>query len=87
MLPNYAPLQIAEQFDTLESLYPGRVDLGFGRAPGTDRSATIALRRTLNVDPDDFPDDVLEVMQFLSDPRPGQLVQAVLGHWLLEAGS
>ena len=62
MLPNHAPLQIAEQFGTLESLFPGRIDLGLGRAPGTDRSAAIALRRTLNADPDNFPNDVLEVM-------------------------
>src|SRR5215468_6016184 len=79
MLPNHAPLQVAEQFGTLESLFPGRVDLGLGRAPGTDRSAMIALRRTLNADPADFPNDVIEVMQFLADPRPGQLVQAVPG--------
>jgi luciferase family oxidoreductase group 1 len=79
MLPNHAPLQIAEQFGTLESLFPGRVDLGLGRAPGTDRSAAMALRRTLNVDPDNFPNDVLEVMEFLADPQPGQPVQAVPG--------
>src|SRR3984957_7373935 len=63
MLPNHSPLQIAEQFGTLESLYPGRIDLGLGRAPGTDRSAAIALRRTLNANPDNFPNDVLEVIQ------------------------
>jgi luciferase family oxidoreductase group 1 len=79
MLPNHAPLQIAEQFGTLESLFPGRIDLGLGRAPGTDRSAAIALRRTLNADPDNFPNDVLEVMEFLADPQPGQPVQAVPG--------
>jgi luciferase family oxidoreductase group 1 len=79
MLPNHAPLQVAEQFGTLESLYPGRVDLGLGRAPGTDRAAAYALRRTLNTDPDNFPNDVLEVMEFLADPRPGQAVQAVPG--------
>ena len=79
MLPNHAPLQIAEQFGTLESLFPGRVDLGLGRAPGTDRSAAMALRRTLNADPDNFPNDVLEVMEFLADPQPGQPVQAVPG--------
>ena len=55
MLPNHAPLQVAEQFGTLESLFPGRVDLGLGRAPGTDRAAAVALRRTLNADPDEFP--------------------------------
>jgi luciferase family oxidoreductase group 1 len=79
MLPNHAPLQVAEQFGTLESLFPGRVDLGLGRAPGTDRAAAVALRRTLNVDPDNFPNDVLEVMEFLAEPRPGQAVQAVPG--------
>src|SRR4026207_640181 len=79
MLPNHAPLQVAEQFGTLESLFPGRVDLGLGRAPGTDRSATIALRRTLNADPDNFPRDVLEVMEFLADAQPDQPVQAVPG--------
>jgi luciferase family oxidoreductase group 1 len=79
MLPNHAPLQVAEQFGTLESLFPGRVDLGLGRAPGTDRFAAMALRRTLNSDPDSFPNDVLEVMEFLADPQPGQPVQAVPG--------
>jgi luciferase family oxidoreductase group 1 len=79
MLPNHAPLQVAEQFGTLESLFPGRVDLGLGRAPGTDQAAAFALRRTMNVDPDNFPNDVLEVMEFLADPRPGQRVQAVPG--------
>jgi luciferase family oxidoreductase group 1 len=79
MLPNHSPLQIAEQFGTLESLFPGRVDLGLGRAPGTDRAATVALRRTLNSNPDEFPRDVLEVMAFLRDARPDQLVRAVPG--------
>src|ERR1700694_766960 len=79
MLPNHAPLQVAEQFGTLESLFPGRIDLGLGRAPGTDRSAAIALRRTLNANPDNFPNDVLEVMEFLADSQPGQPVQAVPG--------
>jgi luciferase family oxidoreductase group 1 len=79
MLPNHAPLQVAEQFGTLEALFPGRIDLGLGRAPGTDRAAAYALRRTLNTDPDQFPNDVLEVMEFLADPQPGQVVQAVPG--------
>jgi luciferase family oxidoreductase group 1 len=79
MLPNHAPLQVAEQFGTLESLFPGRIDLGLGRAPGTDRAAAIALRRTLNSDPDEFPRDVLEVMAFLRAARPDQLVSAVPG--------
>jgi luciferase family oxidoreductase group 1 len=79
MLPNHAPLQVAEQFGTLESLFPGRVDLGLGRAPGTDRAAAGALRRTLNVDPDDFPNDVLELMALLGEPEPHQAVLAVPG--------
>src|SRR4051812_19018274 len=60
MLPNHAPLTVAEQFGTLEALFPGRVDLGLGRAPGTDRAAAMALRRTLASDENDFPRDVLE---------------------------
>src|SRR5690242_7316927 len=55
MLPNHSPLQVAEQFGTLESLFPGRIDLGLGRAPGTDRAATVALRRPINWNPDTFP--------------------------------
>jgi luciferase family oxidoreductase group 1 len=79
MLPNHAPLQVAEQFGTLESLFPGRVDLGLGRAPGTDRAAAVALRRTLNVNPDEFPQDVIEVMAFLREAAPDQMVRAVPG--------
>lgn len=79
MLPNHAPLQIAEQFGTLASLFPGRIDLGLGRAPGTDRAAAVALRRTLQNDPDDFPNDVVELMAFLREVQPNQLVQAVPG--------
>jgi luciferase family oxidoreductase group 1 len=79
MLPNHAPLQVAEQFGTLESLFPGRVDLGLGRAPGTDPSAAMALRRTLNANPEEFPRDVLEVMAYFGHPQPGQRVQAVPG--------
>lgn len=79
MLPNWAPLQVVEQFGTLASLFPGRVDLGLGRAPGTDRAAAAALRRTLVANPDDFPADVIEVMEFLQEAQPGQLVQAVPG--------
>src|SRR5215213_361670 len=78
MLPNHSPLVIAEQFGTLESLYPGRIDLGLGRAPGTDQRTLRALRR----DParaDDFPEDVLELMLLLRDPKPGQPVRAVPG--------
>ena len=79
MLPNWAPLQVVEQFGTLASLFPGRVDLGLGRAPGTDRAAARALRRTLQADPDGFPNDVLEVMDLLREATPGQMVQAVPG--------
>jgi luciferase family oxidoreductase group 1 len=79
MLPNHAPLQVAEQFGTLESLFPGRVDLGLGRAPGTDPAAAHALRRTLRSDPDEFPRDVQELMAFFDEVRPGQMVRAVPG--------
>lgn len=79
MLPNHAPLQVAEQFGTLASLFPGRVDLGLGRAPGTDHAAAFALRRTLQSNPDEFPRDVVEVMDFFRTPQPGQAVQAVPG--------
>lgn len=64
MLPNHAPLVIAEQFGTLESLFPGRVDLGLGRAPGTDQAAAHAMRRNLSSDPNQFPSDVLELMAY-----------------------
>ncbi len=79
MLPNHAPIQVAEQFGTLEALVPGRVDLGLGRAPGTDPAAAMALRRTLRSDPEAFPDDVQEVMAYFAAPQPGQRVQAVPG--------
>lgn len=79
MLPNHAPLQVAEQFGTLESLFPGRVDLGLGRAPGTDHAAAFALRRTLQTNPDEFPKDVLELMDFFRAEQPGQQVRAVPG--------
>ena len=79
MLPNHAPLQVAEQFATLEALFPGRIDLGLGRAPGTDPAAAMALRRTLHSNPDAFPDDVLEVMAYFGEPQPGQRVRAVPG--------
>src|SRR5215213_10173227 len=78
MLPNHPPLMIAEQFGTLESLYPGRIDLGLGRAPGTDSRTVRALRR----DPsrqDSFPQDVLELQQFLAPAQSGQAVRAVPG--------
>jgi luciferase family oxidoreductase group 1 len=79
MLPNHAPLVIAEQFGTLESLYPGRIDLGLGRAPGTDQPTALALRRTLNSDGDDFPELLEELRFFLREAVPGQRVRAVPG--------
>lgn len=78
MLPNHSPLVIAEQFGTLESLYPGRIDLGLGRAPGTDARTLRALRRD-HVRADDFPEDVLELMLLLGDVKPAQPVRAVPG--------
>jgi luciferase family oxidoreductase group 1 len=78
MLPNHAPLIVAEQFGTLESLYPGRIDLGLGRAPGTDHTTARALRRTLASNPDEFPQDVLELMSYFA-PADGQAVKAVPG--------
>ena len=79
MLPNHAPLVIAEQFGTLEALFPGRIDLGLGRAPGSDQATARALRRTLASDPDAFPQDVLELQAYLDEPQPGQRVVAVPG--------
>jgi luciferase family oxidoreductase group 1 len=78
MLPNHAPLVIAEQFGTLEALHPGRIDLGLGRAPGTDQLTIRALRRDLT-SADTFPQDVLELQHYLADPVPGQAVRAVPG--------
>jgi len=79
MLPNHAPLVIAEQFGTLAALFPGRIDLGVGRAPGTDQRTALALRRTLQGDIDDFPKDVLELIAYMDDPKPGQPVRAIPG--------
>ena len=79
MLPNHAPLVIAEQFGTLESLFPGRIDLGVGRAPGTDARTSLALRRKLDADVDEFPQDVLELMEYFRPAQPGQPVLAVPG--------
>ncbi|HCS29240.1 MAG TPA: alkane 1-monooxygenase [Spongiibacteraceae bacterium] len=79
MLPNHSPLQIAEQFGTLEALSPGRIDLGVGRAPGTDMVTVNALRRNLDGDVNQFPRDVLELLRFLDDPEPGQAVVATPG--------
>ncbi|MDB5879612.1 MAG: alkane 1-monooxygenase [Variovorax sp.] len=81
MLPNHSPLVIAEQFGTLESLYPGRVDLGLGRAPGSDQRTAQALRRDLQSDSDRFPQDVIELMDFMSK-TPRQPVMAVPGRGL-----
>jgi luciferase family oxidoreductase group 1 len=81
MLPNHSPLVIAEQFGTLESLYPGRIDLGLGRAPGSDQRTAQALRRDLQSDSDQFPQDVLELMDFMSK-SPRQSVMAVPGRGL-----
>jgi luciferase family oxidoreductase group 1 len=78
MLPNHAPLIVAEQFGTLESLFPGRIDLGLGRAPGTDQTTARALRRTLASDPDAFPQDVLELLSYFR-PSAEQRVRAVPG--------
>jgi luciferase family oxidoreductase group 1 len=78
MLPNHSPLVIAEQFGTLESLYPGRIDLGLGRAPGSDQLTARALRRNLASDPDEFPRDVQELADYFSE-TPRQVVRAVPG--------
>ena len=82
MLPNHAPLVIAEQFGTLEALYPGRIDLGLGRAPGSDPATAMALRRRLISDPDEFPRDVAELMAYFQPSEPGQRVRAVPGEGL-----
>lgn len=79
MLPNHAPLVIAEQFGTLASLYPGRIDLGLGRAPGTDQGTARALRRAMGPSDDRFPDDVLELQHYFGPLQPGQTVRAVPG--------
>lgn len=79
MLPNHAPLTIAEQFGTLASLYPGRIDLGLGRAPGTDPQTARALRRGALGGGDSFPQDVVELQGFFRPARPGQPLQAVPG--------
>lgn len=81
MLPNHAPLVIAEQFGTLESLYPGRIDLGLGRAPGTDRATSFALRSGLDR-AIDFPELLAELQRYLGPPTPGQRVKAYPGSGL-----
>lgn len=73
MLPNHAPLVIAEQFGTLEAMYPGRIDLGLGRAPGSDQATAYALRRTLQSDGDDFPQQVAELENYFSDNPVGRV--------------
>jgi len=78
MLPNHSPLVIAEQFGTLESLFPGRIDLGLGRAPGSDHTTARALRRNLASDADEFPQDVVELMDYFAD-SPRRHVRAVPG--------
>jgi luciferase family oxidoreductase group 1 len=88
MLPNHAPLVIAEQFGTLETLYPGRIDLGLGRAPGSDMLTARALRRGMSTE-DDFPAQVAELMAYLQPAGPGQRLKAIPGEgtnvpvWLL----
>jgi luciferase family oxidoreductase group 1 len=82
MLPNHAPLVIAEQFGTLASLYPGRIDLGLGRAPGTDMATARALRRNLNPKADDFPADVQELLAYFEAGAPGQKIHAIPGEGL-----
>jgi luciferase family oxidoreductase group 1 len=79
MLPNHAPLLIAEQFGTLAALHPGRIDLGLGRAPGSDQIAARAMRRNLNADVDQFPKDVVELMYYFRPAEPGQTLRAVPG--------
>ena len=82
MLPNHAPLVIAEQFGTLASLYPGRIELGLGRAPGTDMATARALRRNLNAKADDFPADVQELLEYFEPAAPGQKIHAIPGEGL-----
>lgn len=79
MLPNHSPLVIAEQFGTLESLFPGRIDLALGRAPGSDQQTARALRRDLASNADNFPQDVLELQALLGPAQPGQAIFAVPG--------
>ncbi|MFG6666207.1 LLM class flavin-dependent oxidoreductase [Halomonas sp. HNIBRBA4712] len=89
MLPNHAPLVIAEQFGTLETLYPGRIDLGLGRAPGSDGATMRAMRRSAQSGVDDFPAQLDELTRYLDDETPDQQVKAVPGQgtkvplWLL----
>src|SRR5438067_3853575 len=79
MLPNHAPLVNAEQFGTLESLFPGRIDLGLGRAPGSDELTARPLRRTLDSSPDEFPADVAELLAYFQPPSGFRGVRAIPG--------
>jgi luciferase family oxidoreductase group 1 len=79
MLPNHAPLLIAEQFGTLAALHPNRIDLGLGRAPGSDQIAARAMRRNLTADVDQFPADVVELISYFGTTEPCQMLQAVPG--------
>jgi luciferase family oxidoreductase group 1 len=79
MLPNHSPLVVAEQFGTLASLYPGRIDLGLGRAPGTDMATARALRRDAAVSVEQFPQDVQELQAYLAPAQPGQRIRAIPG--------
>src|SRR6185295_1413375 len=79
MLPNHAPLMVAEAFGTLAELHPRRIDLGLGRAPGTDMATARALRRMMQGSADTFPDDVVELMHWFEEAQPGQSVRAVPG--------
>src|SRR4249920_1877529 len=82
MLPNHSPLVVAEQFGTLASLYPGRIDLGLGRAPGTDMLTARALRRDIAISADRFPEDVAELRAYLGPSVPGQRIRAIPGDGL-----
>src|SRR2546430_3143177 len=84
MLPNHAPLMVAEQFGTLAALHPGRVELGLGRAPGSDQLTLRAMRRNLLAGSDQFPQDVVELMGYFRPAEPGQRLQAVPGAGLGE---
>jgi luciferase family oxidoreductase group 1 len=79
MLPNHSPLVVAEQFGTLEALFPGRIDLGLGRAPGSDQTTARALRRNLASDPDEFPQDVIELLRYFAPVDGEQRIVAVPG--------
>jgi luciferase family oxidoreductase group 1 len=83
MLPNHSPLQVAEQFGTLAALHPGRIDLGLGRAPGTDQAAAFAMRRNMSGDANDFPRDVVELLRYFAPPSdPPARVRAIPGEGL-----